>query len=245
MKPFLLVGTRADDALADAEAEAFTRLAGLPADGVHRVRLEQGPLPVLDLDAFSGVIVGGSPFNVSDPDEAKSAVQRRVEADLFALLEDVLAREIPFFGACYGIGLLGTAAGGTVDRRDGESVGAIEVSVTDAGRADPLFGAMPARFTAYVGHKEACRELPPDAVLLATGTACRVQAFRLGRNAYATQFHPELDVDGLIERIRAYRHEGYFQPEETDALIETARTGVPVTEVSRLLRRFVELHGRR
>ena len=41
-----------------------------------------------------------------------------------------------------------------------------------------------------------------------------MQAFRLGRNVYATQFHPELDVAGLVTRIEVYRHFGYFEPHE-------------------------------
>ena len=37
---------------------------------------------------------------------------------------------------------------------------------------------------------------------------------------WATQFHPELDVPDVIERLRAYRHCGYFHPDELDPLIE-------------------------
>jgi GMP synthase (glutamine-hydrolysing) len=70
-----------------------------------------------------------------------------------------------------------------------------------------------------------------------------VQAFRIGRNVYATQFHPELDVLGLSLRIEAYRYAGYFEPEQMDALLATARTGV-VVEPPKLLQRFVELYAR-
>jgi len=155
----------------------------------------------------------------------------------------VLARDFPFLGACYGVGTLGVLAGGVVDRTYAEAVGAVPVTLTDAGRADPLFSVMPATFDAFVGHKEAVLVAPPDAVVLATSPACPVQAFRVGRNAYATQFHPELDVPGIETRIDVYRHAGYFRPDEVEALLARVRLA-DVTAAPRLLRAFVERYAR-
>ena len=94
-----------------------------------------------------------------------------------------------------------------------------------------------------LGHKEAVTRLPAGAVRLASSTACPVQAFRIGSNVYATQFHPELDVDGLVLRVTTYRNHGYFPPEELDGLIDQARRSV-VTEPPRLLAAFVERYAR-
>ena len=99
-----------------------------------------------------------------------------------------------------------------VDRTYGEPIGAVTVGLTEEGHKDPLFGGMPEVFDVFLGHKEAVTRLPAGGVLLAGSTACPVQAFRLGRNVYATQFHPELDRDGLCLRIDTYRHHGYFDP---------------------------------
>jgi len=243
VKPFLLLATRAEDAAADGEHEAVLRFGGLTADQLVRVRLEAAPMPALDLDAFSGVIVGGSPFTTSDPEDTKSAVQKRVEAELGALVREVVARDLPFLGACYGVGTLGVLTGGVVDGTYGEPVGAVPVSLTAAGRADPVFGTMPATFDAFVGHKEAVRVPPPDAVVLATSPACPVQAFRVGENVYATQFHPELDVPGIETRIDVYRHAGYFSPDEVDALLAEVRRA-DVTHASGVLRAFVARYAR-
>jgi GMP synthase (glutamine-hydrolysing) len=240
VKPFVLLATRADDAVAEAEYEAFLRLTGLERRELRRIRLEQAPMPALDLDRYAGIFVGGSPFNASDSPDTKSDVQRRVESEMSALLDLVVRRDFPFFGACYGIGTLGVHQGAVVDRRFGEPVGAIAVTLTEAGRADPVFGVLPGSFTAYVGHKEACTTAPANAVLLATGTVCPVQAFRVGRNVYATQFHPELELDDLVARIRAYRHEGYFDPADLDATIASVRAAGPVTHASLVLRAFAE-----
>jgi GMP synthase (glutamine-hydrolysing) len=243
VKPFLFLGTRAEDGVADAEYHAVLRFAGLDERDVRRVRLEERPLGAVDLDDWSGIVLGGGPFNVSDPPGQKSTTQHRVEAELADLAASVVAADFPFLGACYGIGTLGTLGGGLVDRTYGEPIGAVGIRLTDAGADDPLLGILPPKFEAFLGHKEAVSRLPRGAVLLASSAACAVQAFRLGRNVYATQFHPELDVESLLDRIEVYRHHGYFDPAQLEEVLLRARTGV-VTEPPRLLARFVELYAR-
>jgi GMP synthase (glutamine-hydrolysing) len=242
VRPFLLLATRAEDAAADGEYEAFLRFGGLAERELRRVRLERAPLPELDLADWSGVILGGGPFNTSDPEEGKSPVQRRVEAELAGLLDRVVAAGLPFLGACYGVGTLGVHEGAVVDRRYGEPVGPVEISLTPEGRRDPLFGGLPDTFTAFVGHKEAVSRLPGHAVLLATSPRCPVQAFRIGVNGYATQFHPELDADGICTRIDVYKHAGYFHPAEAHSLKATTRAS-SVVHPPALVRRFVERYA--
>ena len=237
MRPFLLLSSRAEDEAADDEYAAFLRITGLAPEHLHRVRMEAAPLPRIDLDDYAGVFVGGSPFNSSDPPRLKSPVQHRVEAELRPLLDEIVARDFPFLGACYGIGTLGIHQGGTIDRTYGEPVGAVPVRLTPAGLDDPVLAGMPAEFEAFVGHKEACRVLPPHAVLLADSPACPVQMFRIKQNLYATQFHPELDQGGILTRVRVYRHAGYFAPEEYDELVERL-TVTLVTEPGRILANF-------
>ncbi|GAB3393097.1 glutamine amidotransferase [Humibacter soli] len=244
MRPFLLLATRSDDAIADAEYGAFLEFTGLGPQQLVRVRLESEPMPTIDLDDYSGFFVGGSPFNASDQMDAKSDVQLRVERETASLLDRVVAADFPFLGACYGVGTLGVHQGGLIDRTYGEQVGAVEVTLTAAGRDDPLFSGIPSTFRAWVGHKEAVTTLPPGAVLLATSAACPVQAFRIRANLYATQFHPELTTDGIVERVRAYRHEGYFEPSALDDTVTGIRSAPPVTWPSTLLRAFALRYAR-
>jgi len=242
VRPFLLLSSRAEDLAADDEYAAFLRATGLPPEQLRRIRMEAAPLPELDLDDYAGIFVGGGPFNSSDPPATKSAVQHRVEHELQRLLDEIVARDFPFFGACYGVGTLGVHQGGIIDRTYAEPISAVPIRVTDAGAADPILAGMAGEFDAFVGHKEACRILPPSAVLLATSDACPVQMFRVKHNLYATQFHPELDVPGLLTRIRVYRHAGYFPPDEMDDLVARISPSV-VTEPSRMLANFVARYG--
>lgn len=243
MRPFLFLGTRAEDDVAQQEYDAVLAGTGLQPDELVRVRLEAGPLGAVDLDEWSGIILGGGPFNVSDADDDKSPTQHRVEAELHDLARRVVAADLPFLGACYGIGVLGVLSGGVVDRTYGEPIGAIPIRLSAEGADDPLFGALPEVFLAYLGHKEAVLRLPAGAVLLASSDTCPVHAFRLGRNVYATQFHPELDPVALCDRIDAYSGHGYYEPHERESLKAAAREAL-VVEPVRLLARFVELHAR-
>ena len=109
-KPFLLLSTRAEDAAAHAEQLSFARAAGLAPAMLHQLRLERERPKALDLERYGGVIVGGGPYNASD--ESKSAVQLEVEAWFDDHLAEVLETDFPFFGACYGVGLLGTVGRG-------------------------------------------------------------------------------------------------------------------------------------
>jgi GMP synthase (glutamine-hydrolysing) len=243
VKPFLLLATRAEDLAADDEYAEFLRCGGLDERELERRRVERDPLGEVDLDRYSGIILGGSPYTISEPEHEKSPAQVRVEAELTRLLDEVIDADYPFLGACYGIGLIGRYVGAVVDRSYPEPVGATMLRLTEAGRTDPLFSVLPDVFEAFVGHKEAIAKLPDHAVHLASSAACPVQAFRVGTNVYATQFHPELDVPGIQTRIDIYQDYGYFAPAEAQGLKDAAARS-NVVHPPALARRFVELYAR-
>jgi GMP synthase (glutamine-hydrolysing) len=65
----------------------------------------------------------------------------------------------------------------------------------------------------------------------------------VGAHVYATQFHPELDLDGVCTRIEVYKDAGYFDPREAETLKATSRS-VEVSHPMRVLGNFVEQHAR-
>lgn len=111
--------------------------------------------------------------------------------------------------------------------------------MTKEGAKDPLLMGLPQLFSALVGHKEACDKLPKGAVLLGTSKPCPIQMFRIKKNIYATQFHPEADANEFTLRIKTYKSHGYFVPEEAEALITKVRqTNTPIPK--EILKRFVQ-----
>ena len=236
-KPFVLLQSRPEDEASDNEYQAFLHFGGLVPTDLERVRIEAGQRPAQSLDAYSGVLMGGGPANFAYAPAEKPAEQREFEAVIMPLL-----RDIPFLGACLGVGALVSALGGTPSFAYGEAIGAVPITLTPAAGDDPLLADLPTTFDGFVGHKEGVLEPPAACTVLARSRTC-VQMLRVGRNVYATQFHPELDPESLALRIDIYRHAGYCTPDEADTLIANARQQT-VTEPVKILRRFVQRYQR-
>lgn len=243
-RPFLILQLRPEDDTADSEFAAILNYGNLEENNVHRIRIEKSGIPEnLSLGDYSAVIVGGSPFDISTPEPDKSAIQKKIEQDFHHLFDEIVANDFPFLGACSGCGLLGSYLGAPISTLYGEAVSCATVDITEEGKKDPLLAGFPDRISVLLGHKEACNNTPAGATLLMTGSACPVQMFRIGKNVYATQFHPEGDSEGFTLRIHTYKYHGYFQPHEADSLINTiSQKDTPYAQ--KILRRFVRRYAR-
>jgi GMP synthase (glutamine-hydrolysing) len=238
MKKILILQMRPKTEAADSEFEAILKVGNIDREQVHRIRVEQIENFDINLNDYCAIIAGGSPFDVSLRDDKKSDVQKRIESYFNSLFDQVIPRDFPFLGMCSGNGLLGRYCGTTISTKYSEPVGSVMVTVTEAGEKDRLLSGLPKEFTALVGHKEACDDLPQNAVLLASSELCPIQMFRIKNNIYATQFHPEANTEEFILRINTYKDYGYFPPEEADDLISALEgTETPVAE--EILSRFV------
>ncbi|PCI80594.1 MAG: glutamine amidotransferase [SAR86 cluster bacterium] len=240
-KPFLIIQLRPEDATADNELAAIKRYGQLNDDEVQRLRAEQSGLQDIDLDLYSAIIVGGSPFDISTPADKKSPTQLEVESGFRKLFDDVVARDFPFLGCCSGNGLLGSYLGAPISAKYAEPVGGTTIQLSEEGRRDPLLEGFPETFRVLLGHKEACDSTPPGAVLLASNAACPVQMFRVKNNIYATQFHPEADAEGFTVRINIYKDYGYFPADSAEKLI-AAIENEKAPEAQLLLKRFVDIY---
>lgn len=229
---------RPENEVADSEFAAFLDVAELDPPQVHRIRVEELKVQKINLDRYSAIIAGGSPFDVSCPDHEKSDTQKGVESFFDQLFDRVMDIDFPFLGACSGNGLLGRYCGTSISGKYSEPVGSVTVTMTGDGENDELLSGLPCQFLALVGHKEACDYLPSGAKLLLTSGPCPVQMFRIKKNIYATQFHPEADAEQFVLRINTYKEHGYFKPEIAEDLISAiVNIETPVTK--EILRRFV------
>ncbi|MCP4236215.1 MAG: glutamine amidotransferase [Aestuariibacter sp.] len=243
IKPFLILQLRPEDDTSDGEFHAILKYGGLVEQDVRRMRIENTGIPDLNLNDYSAVIVGGSPFDISTPMHEKSSIQIKIEHDFNTLLGEVVTRDFPFLGACSGNGLLGSYLKTPISGKYAEAVGSAIVSLTNAGKSDVLLAGFPDQICVLLGHKEACDSIPVGATLLITGADCPVQMFRVGSNVYATQFHPEGDSEGFVVRIQAYKHHGYFKPAQAQQIIDdVSEARTPYAQ--KLLKRFVERYAR-
>lgn len=235
MASLLYVCVRPEVGAADAEHASFRRALGV--DVVDRLDLLHEPLSPAHLERYRGIVIGGSPFNVSD--RVKSPTQQRVEADLETIAHAATAATVAAFFTCFSIGVLTRMRGGEVVTTMPEPASATVIRTTAEGDADPVFGPSGPALTVFTAHKESAAAVPPGAVLLATNDACPVQAYRVGSHLYAAQFHPEPTPRDFADRMTFYRTTGYFDPERFDA-VQREVLAASVTEGAALLRRFAE-----
>jgi GMP synthase (glutamine-hydrolysing) len=161
-----------------------------PAAAATRVELQvveasDQPLPVT-LDGADGLVVLGG---VMDADETHAYPHLARTMDL---VRDAAARSAPTLGICLGAQLAAAALGGRAyPGPAGEELGWTKVELTEAGRADPVTGALHEPAELFEWHHDTF-DPPPGATLLAGGAVYSSQAFRLG-SVVAVQFHPEVD----------------------------------------------------
>lgn len=237
----LLLQSRPEDDVSDNEYEMICRLGRVAPENIERLRMERRELPEINLDQYRAIILGGGPANFAYDESQKSAQQRAYEPWLLELMRRIIAEDKPFLGLCFGIGAMSMALGLRPSFDYGESVGPVEVVLTDEGRQDPLFDDVSERFEAFVGHKEGIGEAPAGCVVLARSDRC-VQMIRAGQQVYASQFHPELDHAGLALRVHAYKHHNYFVPEEAEVIIAEAAQA-DIQEPPIILRHFVQRYA--
>ncbi|MCY3807819.1 MAG: gamma-glutamyl-gamma-aminobutyrate hydrolase family protein [Gemmatimonadetes bacterium] len=224
----------ADDRMSDHELVSFERcLYGQPAR-IEVFDLLDRPLVPADLAGVELILLGGSGSYsaASGGPWFETAVRS---------LRVAHASSIPTFASCWGFQGMAAAMGGVVvNDRSRAEIGTYEVELTDAGRADAVFGALPSRFKAQMGHEDVVETLPPGTTLLASSPLVVNQAYRFDdRPVYCTQFHPELDADGMRSRLSAYPH--YVEEVVGAPYEEVAARFEETTAANGLLQRFVEL----
>ncbi|MCH4209344.1 type 1 glutamine amidotransferase [Bifidobacterium sp.] len=146
------------------------------------------------LEGYSALIVlGGAPLPNED-DRFPWLVQTR------ALTSQALERGIPMLGICLGGQLLAYVGGGLVEHRKlRPEHGMTTITLESAARHDPLFIALPRRFSMTENHVDHITSLPDQAVLLAHSDRAPVQAFRMGDCAWGLQFHPEVAAENIVD----------------------------------------------
>lgn len=157
-----------------AEAGATKEMFRPYRDG----RLPSGP------DAFDGLVVLGGEQSALD-DELHPYLPALVR-----LMRGFGEADRAVLGICLGAQLLARAYGARNMLGTAPEFGWHRISATAAGRADPVLSPAGADFPIFQWHSDTM-SLPDEAVHLAQNGTASVQAFRIGRAVYGTQFHFE------------------------------------------------------
>lgn len=138
-----------------------------------------------DLLSDDLLIVLGGPISVND-----GAIFPFINEEI-ALLQQRITADKPTLGICLGAQLIASALGADVYSGRQKEIGWYDLTLTDAGRQSPLryLGSEHCRMLHWHGETF---DLPEGAVLLASSEKCTNQAFSVGNNVLALQFHPEI-----------------------------------------------------
>lgn len=195
----LLIQARNTPEMERQEQTCFLERCRLRPEQLRSVNLTRTPLPAGALARTDALLIGGAGeySALDDPDWMPA---------LLGLARRAAERALPTFGSCWGHQVLARAFGGTLVHDSARAeLGCRTITLTDAGRADPLFAGFPPRFEANTGHHDRVTRLPDGTTELARNDQ-PCQAFRLdGLPVYGTQFHSELTADRERERLLAYR----------------------------------------
>lgn len=203
-KPTLVLQFRTDASLKH-EIDCYLKKGGYKKSDFKVVNVLQAKnrIPkVKDLNKYKAVITAASgEFQISDwPNDIRKKVEK-----LTPLFRSIVEKEIPTLAVCFGNQVVANLYNGNVKRDEKRSeTGTLQVSLTKEGRNSPLFDGVPKRFFVVLGHKDSVTKLPKGAIHLATTKKNKYTAYRLGKNFYGIQFHPELDLDGLMWRLNLY-----------------------------------------
>lgn len=202
----------------------------LPPQDVQVVNVEaQQPLP--PLDRVKGVVIAGSHAMVTQDLDWS--------LELEAWIPQLIQKNIPLLGICYGHQLIARAMGGIVDYHPrGIEIGTTEIDCDDPGKDDLLFGNLPGTFKVHAFHSQTVIRLPESAVVIAKNKFEPHHAFRIGQWAWGVQFHPEADISILRAYIENLTQAVIDSGQDPSLLLNQAKE-TPVA--SKLLSRFGEI----
>ena len=235
-KMLLLQARKSDDPMRGQEHECFALRSGLDLEQVVCHDLLAGAPSVKEFKQYDAITVGGS---------GEYYVSKGNLPNFDAFLEcliNIVDTGQPTFSSCYGFQAMALALGGEIlfDPENTE-VGTYELELTPEGKADPLFGNLPEKFMAQLGHKDRVTTLPDSFEHLAQSPLCPLQAFRVkNKPIWAAQFHPELDH--LTNKHRfTYYIDGYINSMPGATKENVLNRFAPSPESSDLLKAFVAL----
>lgn len=162
---------------------------------IRRPDLE-GPAAIpADLDNVHGVVSLGGLQNVDD-------TLPWIDAEC-EFLKAAHEAGLPVLGICLGHQLIAKALGGEVAKMDAPEAGYVPVTLNHLGQTDTMLAGVPWTVHQFQSHAYAVTTPPPGAAVLATGEACKVQAFKIGLRTYGVQYHLECDT----AMVRAFSRE--------------------------------------
>lgn len=221
------------DVSEEHEQKSFQEELDLPEEQLVFVSAVKGTMPLTLPDDAAGVVMGGSgEFYISEGHGRGDWLDQ-----VYTLLEEILEKNVPFLGLCYGFQLFGDYFGAAiVDDEEMRETGSHKVTLLEGAKDDLLFKDMPETFYAQFGHKDTVVNIPDVFIPLCKSERVACEGVRLkGKDAWGVLFHAELTKNGVKERIEIFPN----YTKDPGHMEKTIGELKDSTEATDLLRRFV------
>jgi len=230
----LLLQIRNDPKVCREEIESFARYSNLDTDQFDILNVfQQKHFNNNIVDNYDALYVGGSSdVSVLEPEKYPFVLPCQ------ELLRYCAEIKKPVFASCFGFQLAVMAFNGEILRdQSGYEMGTVPIQLTKQANSDPVFRNTPNDFLAVSVHQEKALEIPSCFNLLAFTDKC-CHAFKHNTAPFcAFQFHPEVDLEILIQRLGVYRN----KYTDGDGHYESLLEGFKSTPYSNnLLKQFVD-----
>lgn len=198
----LLLQIRRDPAVRKEEHSSFARYAKLDLNQIDILNVFDTP----DFDFsiakdYDAIFVGGA---------SEASVLEKAEYPFVPhsinFLKHLVEIQKPVFASCFGYQLAVLALDGEIIRDTNNfEMGTYQIELTSAADEDQLMKGIPNNFWMVSCHQEKALSLPKTCELLGF-TDDSTHLFKVkGAPFWAFQFHPELDLECLTTRLRAYQ----------------------------------------
>lgn len=198
----LLLQIRKDHAVRAEEHSSFARYARLDLAQIEILNVFDTPDFDFSIAAqYDAIFVGGA-SEASVLEEAKYPfVPHSIK-----FLKHLIKIQKPVFASCFGYQLAVLALGGSIIRdTENFEMGTYQISLTDKASEDQLMSGIANKFWMVSCHQEKALSLPDSCELLGY-TEDSTHLFKVKKAPFwAFQFHPELDLECLTTRLRAYQ----------------------------------------
>ena len=160
-------------------------------------RLHAGDHFPIQVDYDLLVIMGGPQSPATTREECPHFDSKGEVAEILGAID----RGKSVLGICLGAQFISYALGGGFERSPNREIGVYPISLSAAGKDDPILAGIPA--TLNVGHWHGDMPgLPPGSAVLAESLGCPRQIIRFRPGVYGFQCHMEFTLSAIKEMIK-------------------------------------------
>ncbi len=170
-----------------------------------------------NVNSFDFLVVMGGPQSPATTLEECSHFDAEKE---IRFIKNAIDQGKALLGVCLGAQMIGEALGAKFAHSPNREIGVFELSLTDAGKMDPIFSIFPEKFPAGHWHGD-MPGLTPEIQILAYSEGCPRQVVRYSPKIYGFQCHFEFTpeaIEGMIanstEELEIYKSLPYVESPE-------------------------------